>query len=144
MADKHKQIFEPYLKSFYVHSNDSRHVKRYKLEILTILANASNISTILREFQVCFLNELNKGKPWLFFQTYVLSTDKEFGAQTIHAIGRCASTITDVTEACLNGLVALMSKKDETIVAESVVVIKKLLQINVRRINFLFIKNPII
>jgi hypothetical protein len=36
-----------------------------------------------------------------------------------------------VTEACLNGLVALMSKKDETIVAESVVVIKKLLQINV-------------
>jgi len=52
MADKHKQIFEPYLKSFYVHSNDSSHVKRYKLEILTILANASNISTILREFQV--------------------------------------------------------------------------------------------
>ncbi|CAF0877310.1 unnamed protein product [Adineta steineri] len=113
IADKHKQIFEPHLKSFYVHSNDSGLVKRYKLEILTILANASNISTILREFQ-----------------TYVLSPDKEFGAQTIHAIGRCASTISDVTEACLNGLVALMSKKDETIVAESVVVVKKLLQIN--------------
>ncbi|CAF0807411.1 unnamed protein product [Adineta ricciae] len=113
MADKHKNIFEPYLKSFYVHSNDSGLVKRYKLEILTTLANASNISTILREFQ-----------------TYVLSPDKEFGAQTIHAIGRCASTIPDVTEACLNGLVALMSKKDETIVAESVVVVKKLLQIN--------------
>jgi AP-3 complex subunit beta len=113
IADKHKQIFEPYLKSFYVHSNDSGLVKHYKLEILTILANASNISIILREFQ-----------------TYVLHPDKEFGAQTIHAIGRCASTISDVTEACLNGLVALMSKKDETIVAESVVVIKKLLQIN--------------
>jgi vesicle coat complex subunit len=52
IADKHKQIFEPYLKSFYVHSNDSGLVKHYKLEILTILANASNISTILREFQV--------------------------------------------------------------------------------------------
>jgi AP-3 complex subunit beta len=52
MADKHKNIFGPHLKSFYVHSNDSSHVKRYKLEILTILANASNISTILREFQV--------------------------------------------------------------------------------------------
>lgn len=62
-----------------------------------------------------------------------MSPDKEFGAQTIHAIGRCASLIPDVTEACLNGLVTLMSKKDETIVAESVVVIKKLLQINVRR-----------
>ncbi len=52
IADKHKQIFEPYLKSFYVHSNDSGLVKHYKLEILTILANATNISTILREFQV--------------------------------------------------------------------------------------------
>ena len=36
-----------------------------------------------------------------------------------------------MTGACLNGLVALMSKKDESTVAESVVVIKKLLQINV-------------
>jgi AP-3 complex subunit beta len=52
IADKHKQIFEPYLRSFYVHSNDSGLVKRYKLEILTTLANASNISTILKEFQV--------------------------------------------------------------------------------------------
>lgn len=52
MADKHKQIFEPFLKSFYVHSNDTSLVKQYKLEILTILANGSNISTILREFQV--------------------------------------------------------------------------------------------
>jgi hypothetical protein len=32
-----------------------------------------------------------------------------------------------------------MSKKDETIVAESVVVIKKLLQINVKEKNHLFI-----
>ncbi len=64
IADKHKQIFEPYLKSFYVHSNDSGLVKRYKLEILTILANGSNISTILREFQVIkktsILSRLNK------------------------------------------------------------------------------------
>ena len=52
MAEKHKQIFEPYLKSFFVHSNDSGLVKYYKLEILTTLANAANISTILREFQV--------------------------------------------------------------------------------------------
>ena len=52
IADKHKEIFEPYLKSFYVHSTDTGLVKRYKLEILTTLANGSTISTILREFQV--------------------------------------------------------------------------------------------
>ncbi|CAF0992492.1 unnamed protein product [Adineta ricciae] len=113
MAEKNKDIFGPFLKAFYVRSSDSSHVKRYKLEILTTLACATNISTVLRELQ-----------------TYVLSPDKEFAAQTIHAIGRCASTIPEVTEACLNGLVGYMSKKDETIVAESVVVVKKLLQIN--------------
>lgn len=52
IADKHRNIFEPHLKSFYVHSTDSGLIKRYKLEILTTLANSSNISTILREFQV--------------------------------------------------------------------------------------------
>jgi AP-3 complex subunit beta len=64
-------------------------------------------------------------------KAYVLSNDKEFAAATINAIGRCASNIKEVSENCLTGLVNLMSKKDETIVAESVVVIKRLLQSNV-------------
>ena len=42
----------------------------------------------------------------------MLSNDKEFAAATIHAIGRCASTISEITEACLNGLIKLMSKQD--------------------------------
>ena len=69
MADKHKQIFEPYLKSFYVHSNDSSHVKCYKLEILTTLANASNIATILREFQVGI------NRFFFFFKTFDIVVD---------------------------------------------------------------------
>ncbi|TSK71986.1 AP-3 complex subunit beta-1 [Bagarius yarrelli] len=75
------------------------------LEILTNLASESNISTILREMQ-----------------------DKEFAAATIQAIGRCATNISEVTDACLTGLVLLLSSQNETVVAESVVVIKKLLQ----------------
>ncbi len=66
MADKHKHIFEPHLKSFYVHSNDSSQVKCYKLEILTILANTSTISTILREFQVRRKKEFFIEKSFLF------------------------------------------------------------------------------
>uniref|UniRef100_A0A0B7B0H2 AP-3 complex subunit beta n=1 Tax=Arion vulgaris TaxID=1028688 RepID=A0A0B7B0H2_9EUPU len=111
MTNKRRGIFEPYLKSFYVRSSDPLHVKLLKLEILTSLATETNISTILREFQ-----------------TYVTSSDKEFAAATIQAIGRCASSIAEVTDACLNGLVRLMSNRDEAVVAESVVVIKKLLQ----------------
>jgi len=104
-------MFEPYLKSFYIRSSDPTHVKLLKLEILTNLATETNISTILREFQ-----------------TYVTSSDKEVAASTIQAIGRCASSIAEITDACLNGLVNLLSNRNETVVGESVVVIKKLLQ----------------
>ncbi|XP_061589894.1 AP-3 complex subunit beta-1 isoform X2 [Cololabis saira] len=106
-----KGMFEPYMKSFYVRSTDATHIKTLKLEILTNLGNEANISTILREFQ-----------------TYVKSQDKAFAAATIQAIGRCATNISEVTDTCLNGLVLLLSNRDETVVAESVVVIKKLLQ----------------
>nr|XP_034955962.1 AP-3 complex subunit beta-1 isoform X2 [Zootoca vivipara] len=111
MSIQHKGMFVPYLKSFYVRSTDPTMIKTLKLEILTNLANEANISTLLREFQ-----------------TYVKSQDKQFAAATIQAIGRCATNISEVTDTCLNGLVCLLSNRDEIVVAESVVVIKKLLQ----------------
>uniref|UniRef100_A0A7M4G2J8 AP-3 complex subunit beta n=1 Tax=Crocodylus porosus TaxID=8502 RepID=A0A7M4G2J8_CROPO len=111
MSIQRKGMFEPYLKSFYVRSTDPTMIKTLKLEILTNLANEASISTILREFQ-----------------TYVKSQDKQFAAATIQAIGRCATNISEVTDTCLNGLVCLLSNRDEIVVAESVVVIKKLLQ----------------
>ncbi|XP_034048077.1 AP-3 complex subunit beta-1 isoform X2 [Thalassophryne amazonica] len=111
MSIQRKGMFEPFMKSFYVRSTDATHIKTLKLDILTNLANEANISTILREFQ-----------------TYVKSQDKAFAAATIQAIGRCATNISEVTDTCLNGLVLLLSNRDETVVAESVVVIKKLLQ----------------
>uniref|UniRef100_A0A8C6W7Y0 AP-3 complex subunit beta n=1 Tax=Nannospalax galili TaxID=1026970 RepID=A0A8C6W7Y0_NANGA len=111
MSIQRKGMFEPYLKSFYVRSTDPTMIKTLKLEILTNLANEANISTLLREFQ-----------------TYVKSQDKQFAAATIQTIGRCATNITEVTDTCLNGLVCLLSNRDEIVVAESVVVIKKLLQ----------------
>lgn len=111
MSIQRKGMFEPYLKSFYVRSTDPTMIKTLKLEIMTNLANEANISTLLREFQ-----------------TYVKSQDKQFAAATIQAIGRCATNISEVTDTCLNGLVCLLSNRDEIVVAESVVVIKKLLQ----------------
>ncbi|XP_031638318.1 AP-3 complex subunit beta-2 [Contarinia nasturtii] len=111
MSTQRKSIFEPYLKSFFVRTSDPTHIKLLKLEILTSLATAATISVILREFQ-----------------TYISSNDKKFVAATIQAIGRCAASITEVTETCLSGLVHLLSNRDEYVVAESVVVIKNLLQ----------------
>lgn len=111
MSVERKSIFEQYLKSFFVRSSDQTHIKLLKLDILTNLATETSISVILREFQ-----------------TYISSNDKDFVASTIQAIGRCAASIHEVTDTCLNGLVHLLSNKDEYVVAESVVVIKKLLQ----------------
>lgn len=111
MSIQRKGMFEPYLKSFYVRSTDPTMIKTLKLEILTNLANEANISILLREFQ-----------------TYVKSQDKQFAAATIQTIGRCAANISEVADTCLNGLVFLLSNRDEIVVAESVVVIKKLLQ----------------
>ncbi|KAH8338122.1 hypothetical protein KR059_009256 [Drosophila kikkawai] len=111
MSTKRKGIFEPHLKSFFVRTSDPTHLKLLKLDILTNLASAASISLILREFQ-----------------TYISSSDRSFVAATIQAIGRCASSIKEVTETCLSGLVHLLSNHDEHVVAESVVVIKRLLQ----------------
>ncbi|KRX77350.1 AP-3 complex subunit beta-2, partial [Trichinella sp. T6] len=111
ISAKKTMMFEPFLRSFFVRSSDSANVKALKLEILTNLATSSNISIILREFQ-----------------TYVTTLDKEFAACTIDAIGRCACNIQEVRDSCLVGLVALMSNSNELVVAQSVVVIKQLLQ----------------
>uniref|UniRef100_A0A673H390 AP-3 complex subunit beta n=1 Tax=Sinocyclocheilus rhinocerous TaxID=307959 RepID=A0A673H390_9TELE len=117
MSIQRKGMFEPFMKSFYVRSTDATHIKTLKLEILTNLANEANISTILRELQLV-----------RFRNTDEECQDKAFAAATIQAIGRCATNISEVTDTCLNGLVLLLSNRDETVVAESVVVIKKLLQ----------------
>lgn len=111
MSTKHRGMFEPFLKSFFVRSSDPTHIKLLKLEVLTNLASETNVPIILREFQ-----------------TYVASSDTEFVAATIQSIGRCASSIKEVADTCLNGLVSLLSNRNEGVVAESVVVIKKLLQ----------------
>lgn len=95
MSTQRKSIFEPYLKSFFVRTSDPTHIKLLKLEILTNLATGATISVILREFQ-----------------TYISSNDKKFVAATIQAIGRCAASITEVTETCLSGLVHLLSNRD--------------------------------
>ncbi|EDV21108.1 uncharacterized protein TRIADDRAFT_30877 [Trichoplax adhaerens] len=113
MSVNSKGLFEPYLKSFYVRSTDPIQVKLLKLEILTNIATESTIPAVLKEFQ-----------------TYVTGNDREFAVATVQAIGRCASSIKEVSDSCLSGLVSLLSNKDEKIVGESVVIIKKLLQQN--------------
>eukprot|EP00004_Rigifila_ramosa_P023102 TRINITY_DN642_c0_g2_i2.p1 TRINITY_DN642_c0_g2~~TRINITY_DN642_c0_g2_i2.p1 ORF type:complete len:1132 (-),score=298.47 TRINITY_DN642_c0_g2_i2:41-3292(-) len=112
MAAKRPEMFSPYLKEFFVGANDSLSIRQFKLELITYLANQTNISLILRECQ-----------------SYVKSADKSFVTATIDVIGRCAARIPEVTDSCLSGLLNLLSNKTDIVVAESVVVLKRLLQL---------------
>ncbi|XP_037292311.1 AP-3 complex subunit beta-2 isoform X2 [Manduca sexta] len=103
-----RSLFEPFLKSFFVRNSDPTHIKLLKLEILTNLATEASAGVVLREFQ-----------------TYVGSSDRAFAAATIHAIGRLAVNTPHETETCLNGLLHLLSSKDEWVVCEAVVVVKR-------------------
>ncbi|XP_060804461.1 AP-3 complex subunit beta-2 [Amyelois transitella] len=103
-----RSLFEPFLKSFFVRNSDPTHIKLLKLEILTNLATEASAAVVLREFQ-----------------TYVTANDKAFAGATIQAIGRLAVNIQAETETCLNGLLHLLSSKDEWVVCEAVVVVKR-------------------
>jgi len=58
----------------------------------------------------------------------MLCKEKEFVAKTIQAIGKCAMRLPDVLERCISHLMHLLASKNEVVVAESVVVLKQLLQ----------------
>eukprot|EP01133_Synstelium_polycarpum_P016718 gene16718-19872_t len=113
MVTMRPNMFEPHISEFFIHANDPEYCIKLKLEILTRLASGENISRILKEFK-----------------EYVKSEDKKFAAATIQAIGRCASNIPDVTESCTYGLMSLLSNSSTTVVAECVIVLKRLLQLN--------------
>ncbi|KAL6049496.1 AP-3 complex subunit beta [Balamuthia mandrillaris] len=115
MAVTRPAMFQPFLLEFFVASTDPIFIRNLKLEILTCIANESNIHNILEELN-----------------TYVYQEDKELVTAAIQAIGRCASRIKDVAETCMRTLMQLISNSSEAVVAESVVVIKKLLQMGAK------------
>uniref|UniRef100_A0AC35TGP9 AP-3 complex subunit beta n=1 Tax=Rhabditophanes sp. KR3021 TaxID=114890 RepID=A0AC35TGP9_9BILA len=107
-SDSNSNIFEPFLKSFFVRNGDPMHVKLLKLQILTSLASESNVQLVLKELQ-----------------TYVRMSD--LASAAIEAIGHCALQVGTVAELCLSGLVSLIATSNEELVCSVVIVMKKLL-----------------
>eukprot|EP01104_Vermistella_antarctica_P016550 TRINITY_DN564_c0_g1_i3.p1 TRINITY_DN564_c0_g1~~TRINITY_DN564_c0_g1_i3.p1 ORF type:complete len:976 (+),score=247.26 TRINITY_DN564_c0_g1_i3:106-3033(+) len=112
MASGRPEVFASCSAEFFVQSTDVRFVRDLKLEILTYLADQSNCSRILRELN-----------------NYVRSEDKEFARSSIQAIGRIAMSMPDLADSCMHGIICLMNHRSEEVVAEAVVVMKKLLQL---------------
>ncbi|KAL7689956.1 putative clathrin/coatomer adaptor, adaptin-like, armadillo-like helical, AP complex subunit beta [Plasmopara halstedii] len=111
MAMTRPDMLRPFLQEFFVRATDPAYARKLKLEILTSLVTHDNVSIILREFQA-----------------YVRHVDKSFVTMTVRALGRVANAMPSVAERCLNGLMRLVRSSNDQVVAESVVVIRHLLQ----------------
>lgn len=114
MAATYPRLFSDVVDEFFVAGCESLPTRTLKLDILTRSANEQNIGRILKE-----LKEYSKDE------------NKEFVAAAVQAIGRCATALPDVADSCMQQLVQLMvGSSSQTVVAESIVVIKRLLQMN--------------
>ncbi|KAG2210096.1 hypothetical protein INT46_010301 [Mucor plumbeus] len=116
MALKRPYLFESSLQQFYAQSSEPVFIRDTKLDILTTIATEVNIHTLLTELQ-----------------QYIKSPNKDFVAATIQAIARCASTVPTASDKCLRLLMKLLRTKFaielELVVAESVLVLTRLLQV---------------
>ncbi|KAK6106243.1 Adaptin N terminal region family protein [Brugia pahangi] len=104
-------MFESFLKSFFIRPAEPKHIKLLKLQVLTSLVSETNVQLVLRELQ-----------------TYVGIT--EIADAAVEAIGQCAIRVSSVADSCLSGLVSLIASSNENVVSASVVVLKRLLHTN--------------
>ncbi|KAJ3036661.1 AP-3 complex subunit beta-1 [Rhizophlyctis rosea] len=125
MAQQYPELFRPYIRHFYVFAGEPACIRDVELEILGLLATQGNVSAIMREFK-----------------DYVRSVDKGLVLKSIQVLGRLSCRIPEVAEEALRVLMAMVSSKDEEIVAEAVVVTRNLIQLrpdhNTRTIVQLF------
>jgi AP-3 complex subunit beta len=112
MAAKRPSMFSQHVSEFFVRGSDPSYVARLKLEVLTHIADAINIHNILGEFNYNAMRD-----------------DKTLVAASVQAIGRVAANLPKVTDNCMSRLLAFLSNSSQIVVAESVIVIKKILQL---------------
>uniref|UniRef100_A0A915PPW8 AP-3 complex subunit beta n=1 Tax=Setaria digitata TaxID=48799 RepID=A0A915PPW8_9BILA len=104
-------MFEPFLKSFFIRPAEPKHIKLLKLQVLTSLVSETNVQLVLRELQ-----------------TYVGMA--EMADAAVEAIGQCAIRVNSVADSCLSGLVSLIASSNENVVSSAIVVLKRLLHTN--------------
>ncbi|EFO26671.1 hypothetical protein LOAG_01807 [Loa loa] len=104
-------MFESFLKSFFIRPAEPKHIKLLKLQVLTSLVSETSVQLVLRELQ-----------------TYVGMA--EMADAAIEAIGQCAIRVSSVADSCLSGLVSLIASSNENVVSAAVVVLKRLLHTN--------------
>jgi AP-3 complex subunit beta len=108
------EAFVKYASHFLVHSTDPPQVWELKLELLTLIFPHSD--TYLKSL---ILNEL---------EHFSQGSDKELVRESVRAIGRCAQSDARTSARCLRLLLKQITSLDGNLVAESLTVIRHLIQ----------------
>jgi len=117
MAVTYPRLFSDVVEEFFVTGAESIPTRTLKLDILTRSANEQNIHRILKELK-----------------EYARDENKTFVAAAVQAIGRCATSLPEVADSCMQQLVQLIvHSTSQTVAAESIIVIKRLLQMNANK-----------
>lgn len=108
------QAFVKYASHFLVHSTDPPQVWELKLELLTLIF--PHCDPYMKSL---ILNEL---------EHFSRGSDKELVREAVRAIGRCATSDTRTSARCLRLLLKQITSLDGNLVAESLTVIRHLIQ----------------
>ena len=108
------EAFVKYASHFLVHSTDPRPVWELKLELLTLIF--PNCDLYMKSL---ILNEL---------EHFSRGSDKELVREAVRAIGRCAQSDKRTSARCLRLLLKQITSLDGNLVAESLTVIRHLIQ----------------
>ena len=110
------QSFVPFVGHFLVHSSDPVDVSRLKFEVLTLLF--PHCEPHVKEM---ILSEL---------EHFTRSANLDLVQESVRAIGRCAQNDSRASSRCLRLLLKQISSQDGNLVAESLTVIRHLIQHN--------------
>lgn len=108
------EAFVPYATHFLVHAADAPQVWRLKLEILTLIFPSCGI-----HMKGIILSEL---------EHFTKASDVELVRESVRAVGRCAQSDSSTSIRCLRLLLNQISSPDGNLVAESLTVIRHLIQ----------------
>ena len=106
--------FVKYASHFLVHATDTLDISRLKFEVLTLIFPYSE-----PQFQELILSE---------FEHFTRSADIPLVQESVRAIGRCAQESSAASGRCLRLLLNQLSSQDGKLVAESLTVIRHLIQ----------------
>ena len=108
------EAFVQYASHFLVRATDSREISHLKFEVLTLL-----FSHCQHDMKELILSEL---------EHFTRSVDPTIVQESVRAIGRCAQNNSTASARCLRLLLNQLSSQDGNLVAESLTVIRHLIQ----------------